>query len=176
VRQKSLQFYANDVNCPLAYEPGGQDFLSPCLAEADLMRRVLTTAAYADWLGGFLPQIPHDGTSAWLPLAVVTDRSDGKLAHLDGLHLSRAWALWGIASALPDDDPRKSAVKAAAREQEEAGLQAVTGEHYAGGHWLGSFATYLTSGRGISPSKSQAFTEVQADDQEDDGQRKNFEQ
>ena len=93
VRDRSRDFYAGDRDCPLNYEPGGQDFLSPCLAEADLMRRVFDQADYAAWLAQFLPQIPQDGGSDWLPLAEVTDRTDGKLAHLDGLHISRAWAL-----------------------------------------------------------------------------------
>ena len=148
VTQRSRQFYLNDINCPLAYEPGGQDFLSPCLAEADLMRRVQTSPEYALWLGKFLPQIPASGDLEWLPLASVTDRSDGKLAHLDGLHLSRAWALSGMAASLPNDDPRKKSVESMAQKQGSAGLSSVTGEHYEGGHWLGSFATYLVTGRG----------------------------
>jgi len=150
VLERSRQFYQNDVDCPLAYEPSGQDFLSPCLAEADLMRRVLEPAEYAAWLAAFLPVIPADGSTGWLPLAVITDRSDGKLAHLDGLHLSRAWALRGMAAGLPQGDPRLASIIATADVQAEAGLAAVTGEHYEGGHWLASFATYLTSGRGIN--------------------------
>lgn len=141
------RFHQRDVDCPLAYEPSGQDFLSPCLAEADLMRRVLSPVEYAVWLRAFLPGIPADGSADWLPLAEVTDRSDGKLAHLDGLHLSRAWALRGIAAGLPGDDPRVAALAAAAKRQATAGLAAVTGEHYEGGHWLGSFAVYLVTGR-----------------------------
>lgn len=152
VVQRSREFYGDDRHCPLAYEPGGQDFLSPCLAEADLMRRVLEPTEYAAWLAEFLPGIPTDGVSDWLPLAVVTDRTDGKLAHLDGLHLSRAWALNGMVEGLPADDARRAAIKAASVEQGDAGLAAVTGEHYEGGHWLGSFATYLVTARGLSSS------------------------
>jgi hypothetical protein len=150
VTQRSRQFYLDDINCPLAYEPGGQDFLSPCLAEADLMRRVQTSQEYALWLDKFLPQIPTNGDLEWLPLANVTDRSDGKLAHLDGLHLSRAWALSGMAASLPDVDARKASVNSMAQKQGSAGLSSVTGEHYEGGHWLGSFATYLVTGRGTA--------------------------
>ena len=150
VTGRSRKFYLDDVNCPLAYEPGGQDFLSPCLAEADLMRRVMSPEDYAAWLGRFMPMIPADGSAEWLQLAEVTDRSDGKLAHLDGLHLSRAWALNGMAAGLPDNDPRVPAIEAAAQRQSLAGLQSVTGEHYEGGHWLGSFATYLVTDRGIA--------------------------
>jgi hypothetical protein len=148
VKSKSTAFYLGDKNCPLAYEPGGQDFLSPCLAEADLMRRVLPPTQYATWLGQFLPSIPSVPGENWLPLATVTDRSDGKLAHLDGLHLSRAWALAGMVAGLPQDDTRIPVLQYDARIHSGAGLAAVTGEHYEGGHWLGSFATYLTTSRG----------------------------
>lgn len=141
--------YLRDRNCPLAYEPSGQDFLSPCLAEADLLRRVLPPARYAAWLGAFLPTIPHTGSSAWLEPAVVTDPSDPKLAHLDGLNLSRAWMLEGVASGLPPADPRIAALTASAKAHRDAGLASVTGGHYEGGHWLGSFATYLVTERGL---------------------------
>jgi hypothetical protein len=143
---KALAFYANDRACPLAYEPGGEDFLSPCLAEADLMRRVLAPAEYARWLTTFLPQVPRRADAAWLAPAVVTDRADPKLAHLDGLNLSRAWMLRGIARGLPERDPRRSALLAAAGTHAGAALPAVTGEHYSGGHWLGTFAVYLVTG------------------------------
>jgi hypothetical protein len=142
-------FHLADRDCPLAYEPSGQDFLSPCLAEADLMRRVLPPADFAPWLKAFLPQIPSVGRASWLEPAIVTDASDPKLAHLDGLNLSRAWMLEGIAEGLPPADPRLNAIRAAARLHRERGLAAVTGEHYEGGHWLGSFATYLATGRGL---------------------------
>ena len=139
------RFYAADRDCPLRYEPSGQDFLSPCLAEADFMRRVMTPLQFARWLTRFLPMIPHDGRGAWLPPAVVTDRADPKLAHLDGLNLSRSWMLEGIARGLPAKDPRAAALKVAAAEHAAAALPQVTGEHYEGGHWLGTFAVYLTS-------------------------------
>jgi hypothetical protein len=142
-------FYAKDRACPIDYEPSGQDFLSPCLAEADLIRRVLTGTNYGEWLRAFLPGIPTDGTSQWLEPAVVTDPSDPKLAHLDGLNLSRAWMLDGIISGLAPTDPRRASLQAAALRHRTAGLAAVTGEHYEGGHWLGSFAVYLTTARGL---------------------------
>jgi len=143
------KFYLADKNCPLAYEPSGEDFLSPCLAEADVMRRVLTQADFAKWLSQFLPQIPRTATADWLPVAISPDPSDPKLAHLDGLNLSRAWMLEGILSSLPADDLRRPALRSAAEAHRRAGLAAVTGEHYEGGHWLGSFAVYLTTQRGI---------------------------
>jgi hypothetical protein len=148
VEETAIRFYLDDRACPLGYEPSGQDFLSPCLAEADLMRRLLDPDRFAAWLGSFLPQIPIDGDPGWLPIGVVTDRADGKLAHLDGLNLSRAWMLEGIASGLPGDDPRLPALRAAADAHRQSGLASVTGEHYEGGHWLGSFATYLVTEKG----------------------------
>ena len=142
-------FYLQDRGCPFSWEPSGQDFLSPCLGEADLMRRVLPSAEYATWLAAFLPGIPKDGSAAWLVPAVVTDPTDPKLAHLDGLNLSRAWMLEGIAAGLTSGDARVPSLRAAAAAHRDAGLRAVTGEHYEGGHWLGSFAVYLTTGRGL---------------------------
>jgi hypothetical protein len=149
VVERSRAFYLNDRACPLVYEPSGQDFLSPCLAEADLMRRVLARDAFAAWLATFLPDLPESADASWLEPGVVTDPTDGKLAHLDGLNISRAWMLEGILSALAEDDARRPALRAAADRHRELGLAAVTGEHYAGGHWLGSFALYLTSRRGL---------------------------
>ena len=147
--QKSTDFHLSDVNCPLAYEPSGEDFLSPCLMEADLMRRVLSQDAFATWLSDFLPTIPTDGEAAWLEPGIVKDASDGKLVHLDGVNLSRAWALEGIASALPEGDERAASLLAAAAVHREVGIKAVSDEHYSGSHWLGSFATYLTTKRGL---------------------------
>jgi hypothetical protein len=142
------RFYQDDHNCPLNYEPSGQDFLSPCLAEADFMRRVLDKQAFRQWLSGFLPGIPLNPVTQWLQPGVVTDRADPKLAHIDGLNLSRAWMLEGIAHGVGPDDRRSSALLAAANNHREAALPAVTGEHYEGGHWLGTFAVYLTSHAG----------------------------
>jgi hypothetical protein len=150
VMSKARQFYFNDKNCPLAYEPSGEDFLSPCLGEADVIRRVLPSPEFAGWLRTFLPQISVSGSNKWLLPVVSPDRSDPKLAHLDGLNLSRAWMLEGIAAALPKDDKRLPSIRAAAAAHRSAGLAAVTGEHYEGGHWLGSFAVYLVTRRGIA--------------------------
>ena len=147
---RAREFFLNDKNCPMAYDESGEDFLSPCLAEADVMRRVLSSADYARWLSGFLPQIPVNGAADWLKPAVVTDPSDPKLAHLDGLNLSRAWMLEGIASGLPASDKRLASLRAVAAAHRTAGLASVTGEHYEGGHWLGSFAVYLVTHRGVN--------------------------
>ncbi len=148
--EKIRAFYLKDRNCPMTYEPSGEDFLSPCLGEADVVRRVLPPKEYEAWLTKFMPQIPSDGSTTWLKPAIVTDPSDPKLAHLDGLNLSRAWMLEGISSGLPPKDPRQASLKATALAHRNKGLAAVTGEHYEGGHWLGSFAVYLVTERGIT--------------------------
>ena len=144
------RFYLNDRDCPLSYEPSGEDFLSPCLAEADFMRRVLDGPEFGQWLTQFLPAIPHDAKTPWLEPAIVTSRADPKLVHIDGLNLSRAWMLEGIVHGLARDDRRIPALLDAARRHREAALPAVTGEHYEGGHWLGTFAVYLTSEAGLN--------------------------
>jgi hypothetical protein len=150
LESKARQFYLGDRDCPLAYEPSGEDFLSPCLGEADLMRRVLPSPEFSHWLRTSLPQLSPARKDAWLAPVVSPDPSDPKLAHLDGLNLSRAWMLEGIASGLPKGDKRLAMITATAEEHKRAGLAAVTGEHYEGGHWLGSFAVYLVTRRGIS--------------------------
>jgi hypothetical protein len=172
---QARKFFLADKNCPLDYEPSGEDFLSPCLGEADVMRRVLAPTEFASWLKEFMPQIPtiqnanrpvsnavsaprqsEAATVDWLRVTVSPDPSDPKLAHLDGLNLSRAWMLEGMISGLPTDDPRRPALSAAADAHRRAGLAAVTGEHYEGGHWLGSFAVYLTTQRGIQSRQPPA--------------------
>jgi len=155
VIKKSRQFYLGDRGCPLTYEPSGQDFLSPCLAEADLMRRILTPSEFGAWLGAFLPEIPLDGADDWITPVVVSDPSDPKLGHLDGLNISRAWMLEGIAAGLLQEDPRRQAILAVAERHRRSGLRSVTGQYYEGGHWLGSFATYLVTGRGLPPTSEE---------------------
>ncbi|KPP83265.1 MAG: hypothetical protein HLUCCA04_04075 [Oceanicaulis sp. HLUCCA04] len=147
--ERTLSFHQDDVSCPLAYEPSGEDFLSPCLMEADLMRRVMTREAFSDWLAAFLPQIPEDGSADWISPGMVLDPTDGKLVHLDGFNLSRAWNLEAIAARLPEGDARIASLLAAADEHREAGVESVTEEHYEGSHWLASFATYLVTAKAL---------------------------
>jgi hypothetical protein len=135
-------YYLQDTKCPLAYEPSGEDFLSPCLAEADVVRRILPKVEFGRWLEAFLPEIALEPTR-------VTDVTDGKLYHLAGLNLSRAWMLEGIVQTLPDADPRRPGLTALAARLRAAGLESIHSEHYEGGHWLGSFAVYLVSRRGL---------------------------
>jgi hypothetical protein len=139
---RSHFYYGEDRACPLAYEPSGEDFLSPCLAEADLMRRVLPPREFARWLHGFLPQLSKAKALRLTP-AVVTDPTDPKLVHLDGLNLSRAWMLRGIASGLPAKDSRRAILQRAADAHASAGLARVSSGNYEGEHWLASFAVYL---------------------------------
>lgn len=148
LRSRAIDFHGTDREAPLDYEPSGHDFLSPCLAEADLMRRVLDADAFAAWVDAFLPRLSRDGSAGWLPPVVATDRSDGKIAHLDGLNLSRAWMLEGIAGALPTGDARRPALSASADQHREKAFTAVSNEDYALTHWIGTFAVYLLSGRG----------------------------
>jgi hypothetical protein len=138
----AVRFYNGDRNGLIAFEPSGEDFLSPCLAEADLMRRVCTPPEFAEWLTAFLPDVPS------LRPVSSPDPSDGKLAHFDGLNLSRAWMLFGMAKGLPDGDPRRLRLLLIADAHRDAGIAAVSGERdvspsYAGSHWLGTFAVYL---------------------------------
>ena len=148
IRNRALEFFSDDKECPIHYEPSGADFLSPCLAEADLMRRVMSPSEFSVWLNDFL-EIPNSNRD-WLEPAIVSDRSDPKLAHIDGLNLSRAWMLEGIASGLPPRDLRIEALNNTAKKHQESGLIGVNSEFYEGGHWLGSFATYLITKRGIN--------------------------
>ncbi|MEO8699057.1 MAG: DUF2891 domain-containing protein [Kofleriaceae bacterium] len=139
--ERALTYYAGDVAYPAAWEPSGEDFLSPALVEADLIRRVLPPARFASWLHAFLPE----GLPAALATPVrVPDRSDPKLAHLDGLNLSRAWCLRAIAAALPAGDPLRGELATAAELHATAGLAHVATGDYAGEHWLASFAAYLS--------------------------------
>jgi hypothetical protein len=140
---RSLDYYGADRNGPAMWEPSGGDFLSPCLAEADLMRRVLSAAVFADWLAVFLPSLAEGGPPQLLTPAVVSDRSDGQIVHLDGLNLSRAWCMWGMAQALPPDDRRRSILIEVAERHTRVGLIGIGSGDYMGEHWLGSFALYM---------------------------------
>ena len=136
IKDAALRFYQGDINCPMNWEPGGYDFLSPCLEEADLMRRILPEKDFDRWLVAFLPQLADQGFS--IEPGQVSDRTDGKLVHLDGVNFSRAWCLYGIA---------RTSVKYAhlhkiADQHIAYSLPSIVDENYEGTHWLGSFAIY----------------------------------
>lgn len=150
VRARAERYYGADRDAPIAYEPSGHDFLSPALGEADLMRRVREPQSYVAWLERFLPEPGGRAVQRWLTPVVSPDRADGKLSHLDGLNLSRAWMLEGIVNALPASHPWRGPLADAARRHAAAGLASAPSEHYAGAHWLGSFAVYLLTRRGLT--------------------------
>jgi hypothetical protein len=132
------RYYAEDEGCPLSWEPSGEDFLSPCFEEAALMARVMSADEFVRWLQAFLPGL-SDLES--LAPANVSDRSDPKIVHLDGLNLSRAWNLLVVANHVGDEKTAEQ-LRAKADEHLDASLPHVTSEHYEGSHWLGSFAVY----------------------------------
>jgi hypothetical protein len=143
---KARAWFGADRDAPAAWEPSGFDFLSPSLVEAELVRRVLPAAAFADWLGAFLPGFAEQTPATLFTPVPVSDRSDPHIVHLDGLNLSRAWCFRGIASALPNDDPRAAVASEAAAAHRTAGEGGLASGDYAGGHWLASFAALALGG------------------------------
>ena len=145
VDERAQAYFAADADVPASWEPGGADFFSPSLTEADLMRRVLAPAAFHKWFGRFLPGAAQGEPKALFTPATVTDRTDPQLVHLDGLNLSRAWGMRSIAAALPVDDPARAVLVTSAARHAESALEHVASGDYAGEHWLASFAVYLLS-------------------------------
>ncbi|MBL8377716.1 MAG: DUF2891 domain-containing protein [Burkholderiales bacterium] len=140
VRAAALRFYDTDRDGPANFEPSGNDFLSPCLVEAELMTRCYDAIGYARWSQRFLPGFLGGIAARLLVPATVSDRADAQGVHLDGLNLSRAWCLAGMADHLPEGEPRRAALRKAAREHLAAGLAHVQSGDYLGEHWLGTFA------------------------------------
>ena len=138
VSDAAVRYYSRDKDCPLSWEPSGEDFLSPCFEEAALMARVLSSSDYNAWLDEFLPGLAQ--ANALIP-ANVSDRSDPKIVHLDGLNLSRAWNLYTI-SSLIENTATKTQFRTWAKDHLDASLPYVASAHYEGSHWLGSFAVY----------------------------------
>jgi hypothetical protein len=136
VTTQALAWYGEDAGCQ-AWEPDGDAFLSPALVEAACMRRILPPADFRLWFARFLPDLVHAKPATLFEPAEVSDRTDGKIAHLDGLNLSRAWCWRSIASSL--NEPTRGLAIAAADRHLESGLPRVAGD-YAGEHWLASFA------------------------------------
>lgn len=136
---RAKDFYKSDENCPISWEPGGFDFLSPCLEEADIMRRVLSKEDFRNWLQKFLPQLGEKNFA--LEPAKVRDRSDGKLVHLDGANFSRAWVLYGIALSQPEYGHLIPIADAHFNHS----INDIVDGSYSGEHWLASFALYALS-------------------------------
>jgi DUF2891 family protein len=145
LEERSRTYFANDADYPGAWEPGGEDFFSAALMEADLMRRVMKPREFATWFHRFLPGVAKGKLAALLQPAIVTDRTDPKLVHLDGLNLSRAWCMRSIARALPETDPARKVLSVSAEKHASAALAHVASGDYAGEHWLASFAVFLLS-------------------------------
>jgi len=143
--ERSRKYFAADKNYPGGWEPGGEDFFSAALMEADLMRRVMKPAEFAGWFHRFLPSVSTGKPAALLEPAIVTDRSDPKLVHLDGLNLSRAWCMRSIADSLPKRDPARAVLMVSTQKHANAALAHVASGDYAGEHWLASFAVFLLS-------------------------------
>ena len=136
INNRAKDYFMNDKNCPISWEPSGFDFLSACLQEAAIMKRVLPKNEFKNWLSEFLPKLKDKDFK--LVVGEVSDRTDGKLVHLDGVNFSRAWCLNKIANDLPEYNHLKNV----ANKHINYSLPNVVGDNYEGGHWLGSFAIY----------------------------------
>jgi hypothetical protein len=136
INNRAKYYFMNDKNCPISWEPSGFDFLSPCLQEAAIMKRVLPKNEFKNWLSEFLPKLKNKDFK--IAVGEVSDRSDGKLVHLDGVNFSRAWAL----NRIIKDMPEYNHLKNIANQHINYSLPNVVGDSYEGGHWLGSFAIY----------------------------------
>lgn len=136
IKQRAMDFYSDDKNCPIAWEPGGFDFLSPCLQEMSIMQRVMPKKKFLKWLKKFLPQLHKKNYD--LAVGIVSDRTDGKLVHLDGVNFSRAWCLYNLANQFP----QYKHLKIIANKHMNQSMLYVVGDSYEGGHWLGSFVIY----------------------------------
>lgn len=143
IRGRALEWFGADAGCQ-AWEPGGDDFLSPALMEAECMRRIMGQEEFVRWFTRFLPTAATGEPAALFAPAIVTDRTDGKIAHLDGLNLSRAWCWRSIASSLSPEDPVRARALAAAQRHLAASLPYIAVD-YAGAHWLGTFALLALS-------------------------------
>ena len=141
--ERARTYYAQDRNGPMAWEPAGEDFLSPCLEEAALMRKVLAPKAYRTWVAAFLPDLLKHGV---LVPAKVSDRTDPRIVHLDGLNLTRARCLHMVAAGLGQQDPRSAALERTAQRHAQEALPHVVSGNYEGDHWLATFAVYLLQG------------------------------
>ena len=142
LEDRAETYFLTDMDCPASYEPGGADFLSPCLEEANLMARVLTPKDFLLWIDHFLPDLSKSEPITLLEAAEVSDREDPQIVHLDGLNLSRAWCMRRIVSVLPADDSRRKILNQAAQAHIMATLPYIASGNYEGEHWLASFAVY----------------------------------
>lgn len=137
ISKRANNFYLEDDNCPISWEPSGYDFLSPCLEEIDIMRKTLPKNAFMLWIKDFMPELTQ--TDFDLEPGEVSDRADGKLVHLDGLNFSRAWVFYGLAKQYPEHFGH---LQALANKHMAHSFENVVGDSYEGGHWLATFVIY----------------------------------
>ena len=149
IHKAALRYFGKDKRCPVQYEPSGEDFISPCLAEADLMRRVLPASKFASWLSSFLPFSNRLAMKSVMEPPQILDRKDYKIGHLIGLLLHRSWAMQGLAADLPPRDPRRSSFKRSAALHLQSALRQMFDSGYGGTHWLASFAIYTLTQVGV---------------------------
>ena len=149
IEKRAVDFYQADQNCPFTWEPSGYDFLSPCLQEIDIMRRVLDRDTFRTWLDKFMPDLKDPAFQ--LAPGTVSDRSDGKLVHLDGVNFSRAWCLYGLSGAFPEF----AHLREVAHDHITYSLPNIVDGGYEGEHWLASFALYALNMNTVAPGKSQ---------------------
>ena len=143
------RFYSRDVDYPGRYEPSATDFLSPALTEAELMSQLLAEESFPAWLEGFLPGLAKQEPGELFSPVSVSDPSDGHVAHLHGLNLSRAWCWTRLAAALPIEDPRREPMREAARRHRESSIDEVRGSHYMVEHWLAAYAVLLAKAEDV---------------------------
>jgi hypothetical protein len=148
IARRASAFYAHDRDYPVAYEPSGHDFFSSCWNEADLMRRLLPAEEFAGWFERFVPSVKAQLADGTIQPVTVSDVTDGKLVHLAGLNLNRAWCLRAVADALPNGHELKRPLIESARRHLQAGLEYVASGHYEGDHWLATFALYAITETG----------------------------
>jgi len=147
--ERAMHYFGADRDYPAQLEPNGNDFLSPALVEAYLMSSVMSSAGFLEWLGSFLPGLQHGEPANLLAPSHVSDRTDPQIVHLDGLNLSRAWCMQGIASVLPAAAPTRDTLLASAAKHANASLPHVASGDYMGEHWLASFAVLMLTGSSL---------------------------
>jgi len=153
VVQRARGYYSQDADYPLEFEPSGQDFFSPGLNVADLMRRVLSADEFSRWLNQFAPELRRGRLGNWAKPAIVSDLTDPQIVHLVGLNLSRAWTMQGILSVIDRTDRRGRALTTAMQAHADEGMKYVFSGHYEGEHWLATFAVYYLAGAGVVASR-----------------------
>jgi Protein of unknown function (DUF2891) len=149
IREAAMRWYLEDADYAAEWEPSAFDFISPALTEAELMSSLLPPQAFSAWLERFLPGIAHGKPANLFTPVEVSDPSDGHIAHLHGLNLSRAWCFRRLAAGLPDGDPRAAVMLDAAGRHAAASLDQAVGSNYMLEHWLPAYAVlYLGEGAG----------------------------